>query len=137
MLTRTWRRWPATSNGAFSAPRMRPAAIVAAAEARDRVAVVHGAVEARGDLDQQPVAGLVPEPVVDDLEVVEVQEQHRDAFVRLHRGAQGVQERRPVGQTGQCIEPGRRVEGQRGHDFFINRPLRRRFERLRTLGARP
>ena len=31
MLTRTWRRWPATSNGAHSAPRMRPAVIVAPA----------------------------------------------------------------------------------------------------------
>ena len=31
-----------------------------------------------GHRDQQPVAGLVPEAVVDDLEVVEVEEEHRD-----------------------------------------------------------
>ena len=50
-----------------------------AAEARDQVALADRAAQALGDLDQQPVAGLVAEAVVDDLEVVEVEEQHRDA----------------------------------------------------------
>ena len=101
MLTRTWRRWPATSNGSDSAPRMRPAVIVAprlvARRAHSTVnssppsratrsLLAHGAAQALGDLDQQPVAGLVAEAVVDDLEVVEVEEEDGDGLARV-RGA--------------------------------------------------
>ena len=95
MLTRTWRRWPATSNGvaergAHAAGGHRRLRLVldagaedgelVAAEARDQVAVAHGAAQPVRDLDQQPVAGLVAEAVVDDLEVVEVEEEDGDAL---------------------------------------------------------
>ena len=50
-----------------------------AAEPRDRVAVAHQLGEALGDGDQQPVADVVAEVVVDRLEAVEVDEQQRDA----------------------------------------------------------
>ena len=59
-----------------------------AAQARDQVALAHGGPEPLRDLDQQAVAGLVPEAVVDDLEVVEVEEQHRDALAGRGGGAQ-------------------------------------------------
>ncbi len=53
-----------------------------AAQTSDRVAVAHQVFEALGDGDQQLVADLVPEVVVDRLEAVEVDEQQRD-----HAGA--------------------------------------------------
>ena len=95
MLTRTWRRWPATSKGWASAARRRPAVTVASVwsstpthrtvnssppSRATRSLLAHGAAQALGDLDQQPVAGLVAEAVVDDLEVVEVEEEHRHAL---------------------------------------------------------
>ena len=94
MLTRTWRRWPATSKGcgergaqAAGGDRRQRLVVDAdaehgelvAAEPRDQILLAHGAAQALGDLDQQPVAGLVAEAVVDDLEVVEVEEEHGDA----------------------------------------------------------
>ena len=56
-----------------------------AAEAGDHVAVADGAAQPLRDLDQQAVAGLVAEAVVDDLEVVEVEEQHGDALAAARR----------------------------------------------------
>ena len=50
------------------------------AHARHRVAGAHGVAEPFGDLHEQPVADGVPEAVVDELEVIEVeiQRRHRD-----------------------------------------------------------
>ena len=120
MLTRTWRRWPATSNGALSAPRRRPGGdrrarlvgadaqhdeLVAAHPGHD-VALVDGAAQALGDLDQQPVAGLVTEAVVDDLEVVEVEEEHGQAVCGEQRGAQLGHEGGAIGEAREGVEPG-------------------------------
>ena len=49
-----------------------------AAEAGDDVVGAQHAAQPLGHGDEQPVAGAVPERVVDELEVVEVDEQHRD-----------------------------------------------------------
>lgn len=47
------------------------------AEAGGGVGGAHGGGEAFGDGDEQVVAGVVAQAVVDDLEVVEVQDEHR------------------------------------------------------------
>ncbi len=81
-----------------------------AAEAGARVAVPQAGADAVGDLQQQLVARLVPEAVVDGLEVVEVEEQDRDRF--LERLAQGqgvldpVAEQAAIGQVGEGIVEG-------------------------------
>ena len=151
MLTRTWRRWPAMSNGADSAPRMRPARIVApvwsasraqhgelvAADPGDEIAVVHGAAQALGDLDQQAVAGLVAEAVVDELEVVEVQEEHGQPLLRAHGRAQPGDERGAVRQPGQRIEARTGVEDEGRHAPPSVGRTQGSFKRLRTLGRRP
>ena len=74
----------------------------------NRSRVAHHAAESRGDLAQQFVADAVPEAVVDDLEVVEVDEQHRD-LTRLGSREQCVEsfdQRRPIGQLGQIVVGG-------------------------------
>ena len=48
-----------------------------AAEAREGVAFAQARAQQRGYLAQQLVAGRVPARVVDDLELVEVEVQHR------------------------------------------------------------
>ena len=66
--------------------------------------------QALGGGDQQLVAGAVAERVVDDLEVVDVGEQHREAGVglaaALERVGQRAVEERAVGQAGQRIVVG-------------------------------
>ena len=63
-----------------------------------------------GDVAQKTVAGGVPEAVVDQFEVVEVEQQHRDrrsrAEAQLHRVVQPVGEQRPVGEPGEWIVQG-------------------------------
>ena len=49
-----------------------------AAEAGDGLVPAQRVAQALGDRDDQLVAGRVAEAVVDDLEAVEVEEQHRD-----------------------------------------------------------
>ena len=53
-----------------------------AAEARDDVGRAHRGAQPVGHRHEQAVAGRVAEAVVDHLEAVEVEEQHRDALVR-------------------------------------------------------
>ena len=67
--------------------------------------------EARRDLAQQLVAGGVAEGVVDELEVVEVEVEQRDARVPARRGAgqrerEVLPEQRPVRQAGQRVVVG-------------------------------
>jgi hypothetical protein len=70
------------------------------AEARRGVLRTKGGAEPRRHPDENRVSHLVPPVVVDDLEVVEVEEQHRDqALLSLGPGqsvAQVVHEQRPV-----------------------------------------
>ena len=59
------------------------------------------------DLGEQAVAGVVAEAVVDELEPVEVEEQHRDRRVvatrALQRVGQAVVQQRPVREPGQLV----------------------------------
>ncbi len=63
-----------------------------AAEARDGVARAQRLLEARRDRGEQLVAGGVPEAVVDELELVEVEEEDGDRAVGAPRLAEGVLE---------------------------------------------
>ena len=69
-----------------------------------------GALQARGGGLEQAVAGGVAERVVDVLEAVEVEEQHRDARVlpaRAHdRARQALRQQRAVGQAGEGVVVG-------------------------------
>ena len=60
---------------AFAGDVVQQQAELVAAEARDRVGRPDGLAESRRDARQQLVAGVVPERVVDLLEVIEVDEQ--------------------------------------------------------------
>ncbi len=68
------------------------------------------APEPGGDPAQQPVARHVPERVVDELEVVEIDEQQRDGVLALaragHGGAQPRVELRAVREPGQRVVAG-------------------------------
>ena len=76
----------ATSSGATvqSAPSIEHHELVAA-HAADRVGVAQRARQPGRDRQQQPVAGLVPERVVDVLELVQVDEQRRRRSSPLRR----------------------------------------------------
>ena len=88
-----------------------------------------GGADARGhalrDLEQDPVAGGVTEAVVDGLEVVEVDEQHRhpDALAQRPRDrvADALVEQRPVGEMRDRI-----VEGLVGELLLEGLALARR-----------
>ena len=56
-----------------------------AAEPRRGVGSAQALADALGRLDQQPVAGQVAEAVVDELELVDVEEEHGDLAVRRAR----------------------------------------------------
>ena len=74
-----------------------------AAQARDDIVLARAFAQAFGNLDQQLVARGMAERIVDDLETVEIDEQHR-AFARL-RSAIGnllLQQPREVLAVGQA-----------------------------------
>ena len=78
-----------------------------AADARHGVAAAHRALQALRDLAQQRVARGVAEPVVHQLEVVQVDEQHAERRVAaraLDQLREAVGEQRAVGQPGERIE---------------------------------
>jgi hypothetical protein len=86
-----------------------------AAESDKRLGVDAAGTQPVRHRRQQPVAGLVPERVVDLLEVVQVQQQHRGGATFRRRGewARGGQhalghlgEQQPISQPGQRIVPG-------------------------------
>ena len=78
-----------------------------AAEPRHDVARAQCMAQPVGDLHQQEVAGVVSQRIVDDLEAVEIDEQHRElpliAPRRLDRIAQQFVEHLPVRQIGQTV----------------------------------
>jgi hypothetical protein len=78
-----------------------------AAEPRDGVGRAQDAPQARGDLDEQAVAALVPEAVVDRLEAVDVEVQDRDraalALALGQRLLEAFDEERAVRQTGERV----------------------------------
>ena len=81
-----------------------------AAEAGDGVDGAQHAAQPVGDGDEQPVAGGVAEAVVDRLEVVQIDEQHRGAGVALlqplQRTVQPDGEQCPVAQAGEGVVEG-------------------------------
>ena len=78
-----------------------------AAQTRDRVARPEAFAQPVGDRGQQRVAGRVAEPVVDRLEVVEVDEHHRDRRAGPPAAQPGlvepVEEQRAVRELGQVV----------------------------------
>ena len=120
-LTKTSR--PATANGTRRAPRIRRATCSTAARpstSSSRIAnsspPKRAAVspdrrdEPHGQLAQELVAGGVPERVVDDLEAVDVEEQHGELGLRaLHAReaeVEAVEEERAVGEVGERVVKG-------------------------------
>ena len=81
-----------------------------AAEPRQRIAAADLSGEQRGKLLEQFVAGDVARGIVDDLELVEVEKQHRVPVVevlrRLQRVFEAVLEVGTVGETGQRVARG-------------------------------
>ena len=88
-----------------------------AAQTRHRVARAHALLDALSHLLEQRVACFVPERVVDDLETVEVDEQHGKLAAvtprRLEGHIQHLAERHAVGQAGQAIVIGQVFDAQR------------------------
>ena len=78
-----------------------------ATQARQRIARAQGALQAVPERDQQLVAGLVAELVVEGLEAVQVQIDHRHLVLVLrglaHGDQQAVGQQAAVGQTGQGV----------------------------------
>ncbi len=85
-----------------------------AAEPRHAVALANALGQHVGDLDQGLVPGLVAERVVDHLEAVDVDEQHRRAVVvaadPVDRAFELVQEPAPVGKVDEDVLIGETVE---------------------------
>ena len=82
-----------------------------AAQARDHVTAAHSAHDAAAGLDQQFVADCMTDAVVDQLEAVEIKEQHREAGLMPsgcgRDGArQSLQQLRAIRQAGQAIMQG-------------------------------
>ena len=81
-----------------------------AAQPRERVAGREQRGEPRGELGQQLVAALVAEPVVDELEAVDVEPEHRGGAAvargERERVVDAVDEQRAVRQPGQRIVEG-------------------------------
>jgi len=77
------------------------------AQSRDRVLLPHRASQARRDRLQELVSALVPERVVDRLEVVQVQVEQADQLVgalRAHHGVlEALAEEGAVGDSGQGV----------------------------------
>ena len=73
----------------------------------------HVPPEPIGRRDQQRVAGRLPDGVVDELEVVEVDQQHRHERVAavMQGGGEAVDERLTVGQPGERVDPRHRSVG--------------------------
>jgi hypothetical protein len=78
-----------------------------AAQPGDRFRLAESRPQPVAELDEQLVAGAVPERVVDELEVVDVEEQHRNpgpgAVVAGECLGDPVEEQRPVGKPGEWI----------------------------------
>jgi hypothetical protein len=96
-----------------------------AAMARDDVAGAAHAFQAPGHLAQELVAGSVAQPVVDELEAVEVDRQQRDSAPVLSGAERSVEvfgEPRAVGQPGERIVVGEMREARRGARSVVRLP---------------
>ena len=88
-----------------------------AAEPRDK-STFAGSLQADGDLPQQRVADRMAEHVVDVLEAVEVDADHREILLRhrraLERRIEALVEGRAIGQIRQCIVMGKVLDCRLG-----------------------
>ncbi len=98
-----------------------------AAQPRHGVAVAQAALEAIGDFLQQLVAGLVAQRVVDLLESIQVQEQHREPPVVAMGLVDGLDEQlaeqAAVGQAGQPVVIGEVLDARGMLDLRVRRTL--------------
>ena len=79
-----------------------------AAEPRDRVGSPHAVAESLTDGDQKLIAGSMAEGIVDVLEVIDVEQKHREglaagALRRVERVRDTIEEQRAVRKSGQRI----------------------------------
>ena len=85
------------------------------AQSRDGVAGAHVGADTLGQPSEELVPALMPEGVVDVLEVIEVDDRHRHRRALRRglgdRGARAAEEQRAVGQVGESV-----VVGQKGVD---------------------
>ena len=122
MLAVVWHSWPLNCTGWLTAAqqlardRLDVAAFggvfedhdeFVAAEPRHDVACAQALAQPAGDFHQQGVAGFMAERIVDDLEAVEIDEQHRKlplvAPRRLDGEMQQLVEHLAIGQPGQAV----------------------------------
>ena len=93
----------------FAADLIEQDGELVAAEARERVARSNAALEAPSDTDEELVAGLVSEAVVDGLEAIEIEVEHREGrgaerpLRALKEVLQAVDEQRSIRQIGERI----------------------------------
>lgn len=119
MLTPTTTRWPSSRKGTRRAVRVRRAV----AWARGGVTGVDGPRQAHRDGAQQLVVDAMAEAVVDHLEVVDVQEQHRVPYPARRvaplapRGVEGM--RQAIVEQGTVGEPGQRVVERLMGEFLL------------------
>ena len=82
--------------------------------ARNHIGRPHSAAQSQGDCTQKLVARTVAKTVIDELEVVEIEEEHGDTapgpLGSCDRNLQMLAEHRPVGKTGQRIVVGQVCE---------------------------
>ena len=104
------------TGAAVAAARDQQHRELVAAEPRDRVAGAHHGGEPLGQLDQQLVPEVVPERVVDLLELVQVQHQDDRLGARARRRGEGLPG--PVHEQGAVGQPGERVV----HRLLLDRP---------------
>ena len=155
ILAVVWHSWPLSCNGWLRTDsRLRRDAfdVIAfggflenddefvAAEPRHDVARAQRLAQPAGDLDQQDIAGVMPKQIVDDLEPVEIDEEHRKlplvAVRGLDRIVEQLVERFPVGEIGQTVVRGevfdtvvglglfvRAVEVLKGERHVVGQPL--------------
>ena len=80
----------ATANASASDSTSQQDDELVAAEPGDGVRAADDVLQARAERDEEVVAGLVAERVVDRLELVDVEQQHRDERLRALRAGEGV-----------------------------------------------
>ena len=95
-----------------------------AAEPRHDVALAHAGQKALGNLDEQQIAGVMPQGIVDDLETVHVDEHDRQLPVLAAGSEQGLSqpgfEVVAVEEAGQRIVPGEVVDARFGGLAFAD-----------------
>lgn len=96
-----------------------------ATQPRHRGGISHAGLQAPGNLDQEIVAGGVAVCVVDELEIVDIEDEHGGAAPRFLPVAEGVGdlllEAAPVGQPGQWVAMGESLDLAASH--FLRRDV--------------